>query len=57
MGFSEQEPEITNALEYFIKNQQKNGLWKFEKVLNRDKDVAQLWLTLVLARIFKRFYS
>ena len=57
LGFSKNDPQIEKGLTYFINSQQKNGLWQFNKVLSKDKDDAQLWLSLALGRIFKRFYK
>jgi hypothetical protein len=55
LGFSKQEPQIEKALEYFINNQQKNGLWRFKIVSGSNRDILQLWLALAVGRIFKRF--
>ncbi len=55
LGFSMKEPEIEKALQWFINNQQKNGLWNLKILKGRNKDVIQLWLALAICRIFKRF--
>ena len=47
---------IKKALEYFIGNQQENGLWNLNIVSGRNKDNLQLWLALSVCRIFKRFF-
>jgi hypothetical protein len=55
LGFSAAEPPIQEALEWFIVNQQKDGLWKFRIVRGTNRNVLQLWLTLAACRVFKRF--
>jgi hypothetical protein len=57
LKFSKQEPQIDKALKWFIRHQQKNGLWKLKILKGQNKDTLQLWLALALCRIFKRFYS
>ncbi len=53
---SKNEPQIDKALEWFINNQQENGLWKLKITKGRNRDILQLWLTLAICRIFNRFY-
>jgi Squalene-hopene cyclase C-terminal domain len=57
LGFSAQEPQIEKALQWFVKNQQKTGLWQFKILKGKNKDILELWLALAVCRIFKRFYS
>jgi hypothetical protein len=57
LGFSRTEPQIDKALKWFIKSQQKNGLWNLKILKGQNKDVLQLWLALIICRIFKRFYN
>lgn len=57
LGFSVEEPQIQKALDWFVRNQQKNGLWKFKITRGTNKDVLELWLALAVCRIFKRFYN
>ena len=57
LGFSAKDPQIQEALQWFVENQQKNGLWKFRIVRGTNKETIELWLALVVCRIFKRFYN
>ena len=57
LGFSENEPQIEKALNWFIGHQQPSGLWDFKITAGRDKGISQLWLALAACRIFKRFYG
>lgn len=57
LGFSAGKPQIQKALQWFVKNQQKNGLWKFKITRGTNKDILELWLALAVCRIFKRFYN
>ncbi|HEY9245569.1 MAG TPA: hypothetical protein VIO11_01865 [Candidatus Methanoperedens sp.] len=56
LGFSKQEPQIDKALKWFVKHQEKNGLWKLKILKGRNKNVIQLWLTLAICRVLKRLY-
>lgn len=57
LGFSAQEPQIEKALQWFVKNQPKTGLWRFKITKGKNRDVLALWLALAVCRIFKRFYN
>lgn len=57
LGFSKQELQIDKALDWFIKNQQKNGLWELKILKDHNKDIIKLWLSLAVCRTFKRFFS
>ena len=57
LGFSKTEPRIYEALRWIIKNQRKTGLWELKILKGRNRDILQLWLSLSICRIFKRFYS
>lgn len=57
LGFSKNTPQIERALQWFIDNQQETGMWKLKLLKGRNRDLLQLWLTLAICRIFKRFYS
>lgn len=56
LRFPKQELQINKALEWFIKNQQKNGLWELKILKGQNKDILKLWLSLAVCKIFKRFY-
>jgi len=66
MGYSKDDPDIRKALNWLIENQLSDGLWKITYVegtkegactKNKKTKERQLWLTLTVARIFKRFYK
>ena len=56
LGFSKEESQIEETLKWFVKHQQKDGLWELKILKGQNKDVLQLWLSLAIGRIFKRFY-
>jgi len=61
IGIGVDKDRITGALNWLIANQDKSGLWnlsysKIHKTCNNPKNYEiQLWLTLAISRIFKRF--
>jgi hypothetical protein len=57
LGFSAREPQMQEALQWFIKNQQHDGLWKFRIVRGTNRDGLELWLAMAVCRVFKRLYS
>jgi hypothetical protein len=57
LGFSAKDPQIRKALDWFVKNQQKNGLWKLRIVRGANRDILNLWLALAVCRVFKKFYN
>jgi len=63
MGFSKDDPDIRRALDWFIDHQEPTGLWKItyvkdkEVIDNERNRVRQLWVTLAICRILKRFYG
>jgi len=66
MGYSKDDLDIRKALNWFVENQLSDGLWRMsyveganEKAYTKNEATKerQLWLTLTIARIFKRFYS
>ena len=59
LGFKSDDPDIRKGLDWFIGNQQGDGLWKLEseKEINpRDED-ERLWLGLRVCRMLKRYYE
>lgn len=63
-GFSKEDPDIKQALNWFIENQEPNGFWNltYEKENKGFKDseknrMRRWWLTLEICRIFKKFFS
>lgn len=57
LGYSKQEPQIDRVLQWFIKNQQKDGLWDLKILKGQNKGIIRYWLSLAICRIFKRFFS
>ncbi|MDD4923325.1 MAG: prenyltransferase/squalene oxidase repeat-containing protein [Dehalococcoidales bacterium] len=55
--------DIINALEWLISKQEADGLWKIsysvihKSTVNKKSKEQQLWITLAICRIFKRFYN
>jgi len=56
MAFSADNPQISYALEWFAKHQEKDGTWMLKLLKTRDKDLY-LWISLAICRVFKRFYD
>ncbi len=54
MGFSSEEPRIKEALDWFIENQQKDGLWQLKML---KKETTPYWLALSICRAMQRFYG
>ena len=63
IGLPKEDKDIKIALQWFIDNQQKNGLWKisYSKIHktsdNKKQYEMQLWITLNICRIFKRYFG
>jgi Squalene-hopene cyclase C-terminal domain len=55
LGFSRTEPQIAAGLQWFVANQQADGLWDLKILKGRRRDITRLWLALAICRIFKRF--
>jgi hypothetical protein len=58
LGFNEDDPDIKRGIDWFLKNQQEDGLWKLESnkpIKPVDKE-ERLWLGLRVCRILKRYY-
>jgi len=56
IGFSDDNPPIKEALDWFINNQEENGKWNLKLTKGSDKDLP-LWMGLAICRVFKRFYK
>ena len=65
MGYSKDDPDIKKALNWLVENQLSDGLWRATYVegskegtgaRNEKTRERKLWLTLTVARIFKRFF-
>jgi hypothetical protein len=55
LGFSSEDTDIQEALDWFVDKQEKTGLWKLKMLRGKGKDL-HLWLDLAVCRVFKRFY-
>jgi hypothetical protein len=62
IGIPPTDSDIKRALDWFIANQQENGLWKisYSKIHkappNSKTDEERLWISLAICRIFQRYY-
>jgi hypothetical protein len=59
-GIPAEDHEIKNAINWFRDHQESNGLWKtsYSKIhKSNEKKEEQSWISLVICRILKRFYS
>ena len=59
LRFSATDPDIKKALDWFIENQQPDGLWKIEqdKEIKENQKEAQLWLSLRICRMLKKYFE
>lgn len=59
LGYSKDDPQIKKAIDWFVKNQEKSGLWKsgFEKGKKETVEERRLWVSLVFCRALKTFYE
>jgi hypothetical protein len=59
LRFSKDDPDIKKALDWFIENQQPDGLWKIDQYKEiTPKDIeAQLWLGLRICRMLKKYFG
>ena len=60
LGLSVEDPQIRNGLDWLVEHQQEDGLWRLNYNKNEEKNTPkimekQLWVTLAICRIFKRF--
>jgi hypothetical protein len=56
LGFGVDEPQIQLGLDWLVEKQKEEGTFDLKLLLIRDKDL-KYWITLVICRIFKRYYS
>jgi squalene cyclase len=63
LGFSKEDADIRTALKWLMDHQESGGLWKVSyssihqlNETERSKE-TQLWITLIICRILKRFYD
>jgi len=66
MGYSREDADIRRALNWLFEHQSADGLWRGSYAAGAEEDAAsrnantrerQLWLTLTVERILKRFYK
>jgi hypothetical protein len=63
LGMPSDDRDIKQALDWFVANQQENGLWKIsysrihKAPENKKSHEQRLWITLAVCRMLKRFYS
>ncbi len=63
IGIPKEDNDVQTALNWLKSNQQKSGLWKntysniHKTVANKRTFEAQLWISLAICRIFKRYYE
>jgi hypothetical protein len=58
LGFTKDDPDIKKGLDWFVQNQQPDGLWKLEngkEIKAKDLEERQ-WLGLEVCRMLKRYY-
>ncbi len=56
LGFRKEEPAIQSALDHLIDKQLSDGTFNLRLLKGKDKDL-KYWITLVICRIIKRYYS
>jgi hypothetical protein len=63
IGIPKEDPDIQNALQWLVDHQEESGLWKtsyssiHKATVNKRTHEEQLWITLAICRILKRFYN
>jgi hypothetical protein len=58
LGFTRDDPDIQKGLNWFIENQQPDGLWKLESIrAAKPEDMEERqWLALRICRVLKRYF-
>jgi hypothetical protein len=63
LGFSTEDEDVRKGLDWFVDNQQENGLWKtsYEQAkreqMTPGERAAMFWVGLAICRVFDRFYG
>lgn len=57
LGFDEDDPQISRGLEWFVNRQRRDGAWGLRLRLVEEERERDLWMTLAISRVFKRFAS
>jgi len=56
LGFDRNEAQMAKAIDWFLLNQNKSGLWSLVTLKNKSQYQTELWLSLAICRIIKRLY-
>lgn len=56
LGFTTDDPQVRKGVEWLLSKQQRTGLWDLTMLKGKDKEI-NLWMSLVICRVIKRFYS
>jgi hypothetical protein len=57
LGFSGNEPSIHRALTWFVRHQDRTGLWMLHMTHGGRQPDRYAWLTLAVCRVFTRFFT
>jgi len=57
LGFSRNDPSIHRALLWFVRHQDRTGLWKLHMTHGGRHPDRYAWLTLAICRVFTRFFT
>ncbi len=57
LGFSIDNPDVLKGLEWFVTNQQPDGLWPTGYGKGNKADENRIWVGLAVCRVFKRYYK
>jgi len=55
LGFSRDHPQVKKGLDWFVKNQKRDGTWKLH-MLKGEKIEQPHWMNFNACRLFKKFY-
>ncbi len=56
LGFGKEEPDVQLGLSWLVERQESDGTFKLKFLRTKDKDL-KYWITLVISRIFKRYFK
>jgi len=57
MDFTADDPDVIKGLEWFVENQQENGLWPTGYGKGEKVNENQAWVCLAICRVIMRFYK
>lgn len=59
IGFKADDPDIADGLEWFVKNQDKDGLWPtgYSSDMNPNRRILKYWIGLAICRMLKRYWG